>query len=366
MRRVALILALFAPFIALFVLLARYRAPHISVDAGVVDAGIPDHGAPPAPAPTPTHRFGSSAGHLKRQVNFIDGTDITTTVVDNDTTGQADVTIASTVVGGVSSVTSGGGSITVSPTTGAVVVSSSLPDPVTVAHGGTSDTTLPAANLLVGNGTSPVTGLAPNLNGNIACVSSGAWIAGCLPLTAGQGATGVSNPTAHDVPIAEGTNPYTFISPITSGFVLTSNGTGADPSFQPLSTTPSSIISGINHGTPTGPTTSYATFASVTLTVNGGLTATIDCKASLQWAFTFNTGPSSQLNWGISQDSTAAPTDVRILGENISGTYGGAMVESYAGTSAGSHTYRVLVNEQNNLAGGQSSAVTADLLCLQH
>lgn len=46
------------------------------------------------------------------------------------------------------------------------------------------------------------------------------------------GGTGVSNPTAHDVPIAEGSSAFTFISPNTSGYCLLSNGTSSDPSFQ--------------------------------------------------------------------------------------------------------------------------------------
>lgn len=46
------------------------------------------------------------------------------------------------------------------------------------------------------------------------------------------GGTGVSNPTAHQVPVAEGSSNFVFVSPSTSGFVLTSNGTGSDPSFQ--------------------------------------------------------------------------------------------------------------------------------------
>lgn len=51
-------------------------------------------------------------------------------------------------------------------------------------------------------------------------------------LKTGFGGTGVASPTAHTVPVAEGATAMTFLSPSTSGYVLTSNGTSADPSFQ--------------------------------------------------------------------------------------------------------------------------------------
>lgn len=43
-----------------------------------------------------------------------------------------------------------------------------------------------------------------------------------------QGGTGVSNPTAHTIPIAEGASNYTFLGPLTNGEVLIGS-TGADP-----------------------------------------------------------------------------------------------------------------------------------------
>lgn len=64
----------------------------------------------------------------------------------------------------------------------------------------------------------------------VGTITSGTWNGSVVSPT--YGASGVSNPTAHDIPVAEGASNYTFLSPSTSGFVLTSNGTGADPSFQ--------------------------------------------------------------------------------------------------------------------------------------
>ena len=55
-----------------------------------------------------------------------------------------------------------------------------------------------------------------------------------------NGGSGVSSPTAHGTLIAEGSSPFTAVAPNTAGFVLTSNGGSADPSYQaPQSVLPS-------------------------------------------------------------------------------------------------------------------------------
>jgi hypothetical protein len=56
-------------------------------------------------------------------------------------------------------------------------------------------------------------------------------VAGGL-LTPTYGGSGVSVPTAHTVPVAEGASAMTFISPGASGLCNMSNGTSADPSYQ--------------------------------------------------------------------------------------------------------------------------------------
>lgn len=68
---------------------------------------------------------------------------------------------------------------------------------------------------------------------SVGTISSGTWNGTSINPT--YGGTGVSNPTAHTIPVAEGSSNFTFISPSTAGFVLTSNGTGSDPSFQAVS-----------------------------------------------------------------------------------------------------------------------------------
>ena len=58
---------------------------------------------------------------------------------------------------------------------------------------------------------------------------------GWNPVTPANGGTGVASPTAHYVAVAEGSSNFAFVSPTTNtGYVLTSNGTGSDPSFQAL------------------------------------------------------------------------------------------------------------------------------------
>lgn len=54
-------------------------------------------------------------------------------------------------------------------------------------------------------------------------------------VTVAQGGTGSTSLTAHYVPVGNGTSAVTMVSPSTAGYVLTSNGTGSDPSFQAAS-----------------------------------------------------------------------------------------------------------------------------------
>jgi hypothetical protein len=140
------------------------------------------------------HIKSSQPGHIKREENFIDGTGITTSVVDNANTGQADVTISTTAVGGVASVT-GTNPISCSPTTGAV--NCSLSTPLATTFGGTGTSSLCAA------------GLVPQSNGsnlgncasiNPACslnsmIVQGSGALGCGPLPGASGNVATSNGT---------------------------------------------------------------------------------------------------------------------------------------------------------------------------
>ena len=52
------------------------------------------------------------------------------------------------------------------------------------------------------------------------------------PLEVGSGGTGVATMADHYVLIGSGTGAVTLVTPSTSGYVLTSNGASADPSFK--------------------------------------------------------------------------------------------------------------------------------------
>jgi hypothetical protein len=128
--------------------------------------------------------------------NFVAGTGVSIGRVEN-ANGREDITISSTVTGGVSSVT-GTAPISCSPTTGAV--SCSLTTPLTVPQGGTADSTLTAHAVLLGEGTSPVAFASPGSTTNLPLISNGA---GFDPLfsvlqTAGGG-TGLSSCTGSNI-----------------------------------------------------------------------------------------------------------------------------------------------------------------------
>ena len=54
-------------------------------------------------------------------------------------------------------------------------------------------------------------------------------------LEVGSGGTGVTSLDDHYVLLGSGTGAITPLTPSTSGYILTSNGTGSDPSFQAAS-----------------------------------------------------------------------------------------------------------------------------------
>ncbi len=86
---------------------------------------------------------------------------------------------------------------------------------------------------------------------SVGTIGTGVWQGTSISPT--YGGTGVSNPTAHQIPVAEGSSNFTFISPSTAGNVLTSNGTSSDPSFQ------APVTSGIrNINAQTGTTYTFA------------------------------------------------------------------------------------------------------------
>lgn len=284
---------------------------------------------------------------------------------------------SSTVTAGTGIVVSGGPNYTVS-----------LSNPVAVVNGGTSDTSLTAHNVLLGEGTSAVAFAAPS-SGALALVSNGAASDPsfqALPV-AGLSAGGTSgmiltshgstpewdtmggdvqflsySGTVHTNQILNLQGVSVTLASLTNNDVLTYNSTG--PKWQNKQPgTPSSITSSVNHGSSTALTQgTYATLATVTMTIVGTV---VDCHISVEWDPLGQTGGAT-FQYGISQDSTTSPSAIRNLSEGQSNSVGGALVESYTGVSAGSHTYRLLAETTTTCPGCTSNTARGDILCLQH
>lgn len=110
-----------------------------------------------------TIRNGGSSLAQEPIVNFIAGTNLSLTIVDNPGNTRTDITINATASGSVTSITAGTG------LTGGVITTSgtiALSVPVIVANGGTGQTSLTAHNLIIGNASSAVAFLAPGASQN--------------------------------------------------------------------------------------------------------------------------------------------------------------------------------------------------------
>ncbi len=70
---------------------------------------------------------------------------------------------------------------------------------------------------------------------SVGTITTGVWNGTGIDVA--HGGTGQTTLTAHDVLVGNGASPITQVSPSTAGFVLTSNGVSADPSFQASSST---------------------------------------------------------------------------------------------------------------------------------
>lgn len=113
--------------------------------------------------------------------------------------------------------------------------------PLIVAQGGTGLTSITAHNLIIGNGTGTPVLLAPSATAGIPIVSAGAAVdpAYGTAVVAGGG-TGVVTMTTAYAPVISGTTATGALQVAstglsTAGYVLTSNGSAAVPSFQSAS-----------------------------------------------------------------------------------------------------------------------------------
>lgn len=117
---------------------------------------------------------------------------------------------------------------------------------LSVANGGTGASSLTLNGMLYGNGTSPIGATSAGSQYQVFQAGSGgvptvgalqlnqsAAVSGSLGVA--NGGTGLASLTAHYTLIGNGTSSVTLVSPSTAGYVLTSNGGSADPSYQPPS-----------------------------------------------------------------------------------------------------------------------------------
>jgi hypothetical protein len=101
-----------------------------------------------------------------------------TTINASNTTGGAVVTgdgsgVLELQSGGVTGITVNGANVTVA---GTLTATGGLTGTLPVANGGTGATTLPANNVLIGNGTSAVQVVAPSTNGNVLTSNGTGWV----------------------------------------------------------------------------------------------------------------------------------------------------------------------------------------------
>lgn len=135
--------------------------------------------------------------------------------------------------------------------------------PVSVANGGTGATTLSGLRTSIG-------AAASGANSDITSITGLS-----TPLAVSQGGIGAATETAHSVLIGQGTAAVTNTGVGTSGQVLTSNGTGNDPTWISLggSGTVTSVAAGV--GLTTGSSSAITSSGSLSLiapvtVVNGG------------------------------------------------------------------------------------------------
>ncbi len=110
-----------------------------------------------------------------------------------------------------------------------------LPPDVPTSFVENTGTAVPAGGVLniLGTGGTTTSGAGSTVTVNSPVVPS-------FPLSPTNGGTGVSNPTAHTLPVAEGASNFNFLGPLTNGQLLIGS-TGADPSAANITSTGGTI-----------------------------------------------------------------------------------------------------------------------------
>lgn len=160
------------------------------------------------------------------------------------------------------------------------------------------------------------------------------------PVSVINGGTGVSTLTAHGVLVGNGTSTVNVTSPGTSGYVLTSNGSGSDPTFQAASGGISSVSGTTNR-----------------ITSTGGSTPVIDISASY-------VGQSSITTLGTVTTGTWTGTTIAIAnggtGQTTAANAINALVPSQTGNSGKFLTTDGTVVSWSTVTSGVSSVSNSD------
>jgi hypothetical protein len=149
---------------------------------------------------------------------------------------------------------------------------------VTPAYGGTGVVNPTANAVAIAEGANNFNFVSGNGESGLPLVSNGAidpsyqalnvatGVTGTLSVA--NGGTGATSLSAHGILLGEGTGAITPLSPGTSGYVLVSNGASSDPSYQPISLSSPSSITGLSSGVGMSvATSSSAGLSQITLTI---------------------------------------------------------------------------------------------------
>jgi hypothetical protein len=154
-----------------------------------------------------------------------------------DVTGTTAATIVSKISGSTPIPITPAGLQWISTTTSPILSQANT----TVTNGTGTSLTIQAQNA---TGTGTTTGGNLDLNAGTGTTNQGVinlkagstiQLAISLNLASFTSALQLDNYAAHEILVAQGASPITSISPSTAGYVLTSNGASADPTFQPAS-----------------------------------------------------------------------------------------------------------------------------------